>query len=155
TQHTNLISTPPHTHPPTLVWSPRRVLVTRSRPPLNGLRPSRPHLQRPPHGLRQPHMHPRLSFAQSDVQRDSAPPLPPRIAYAGRATPAPRMRGRGGAGRGVYAQGWCPPAFSQRWEDVRAGQGATRARAMRETEGAGTLSTPSRPVNRLRKINVK
>ncbi|KAI9441110.1 hypothetical protein BJY52DRAFT_1320346 [Lactarius psammicola] len=79
-----------------------------------------------------------------------------------------RMRGRGGAGRGgaqpkgrphanggVYARGWCPPAFSQRREDVRAGQGATRARAARETEGAGTLSAPSRPVNRLRKINVK
>ncbi|KAI9441109.1 hypothetical protein BJY52DRAFT_1320345 [Lactarius psammicola] len=79
-----------------------------------------------------------------------------------------RMRGRGGAGRGgaqpkgrphanggVYARGWCPPAFSQRREDVRAEQGATRARAARETEGAGTLSAPSRPVNRLRKINVK
>ncbi|KAI9431542.1 hypothetical protein BJY52DRAFT_1341695 [Lactarius psammicola] len=64
-------------------------------------------------------------------------------------------KGRPHANGGVYARGWCPPAFSQRWEDVRAGQGATRARAARETEGAGTLSAPSRPVNRLRKINVK
>ncbi|KAI9431066.1 hypothetical protein BJY52DRAFT_1342543 [Lactarius psammicola] len=69
-----------------------------------------------------------------------------------------RMHGRGSTGRGgvqpkgrphanggVYARGWCPPAFSQRREDVAA----------RETKGAGTLSAPSRPVNRLRKISVK
>ncbi|KAI9461885.1 hypothetical protein BJY52DRAFT_1257393 [Lactarius psammicola] len=55
-------------------------------------------------------------------------------------------KGRPQANRGVYARGR---------EDVRAGQGATRARAARETEGAGTLSAPSRQVNRLRKINVK
>ncbi|KAI9455163.1 hypothetical protein BJY52DRAFT_1281419 [Lactarius psammicola] len=79
-----------------------------------------------------------------------------------------RTRGRGGTGKGgaqprerphanggVCARGWRSPAFLQRREDVRAGQGATRARAARETEGAGTLSAPSRPVNRLRKINVK
>ncbi|KAI9462447.1 hypothetical protein BJY52DRAFT_1257016, partial [Lactarius psammicola] len=225
----HLSAIPPHAHPPILALPPRRVLlVTRSRPPPNGLRPPHPHPRRPPHGLRQPRTHPRLPFAQSDAQRDSAPPLPPSHRLCGTRhprtpvnppPPAPthaplrvycgrsrgggrcaqgghtergavqperrtargctasavssharrgwRMHGRGGAGRGgaqpkgrphanggVYARGWCPPAFSQRREDVRAGQGATRARAARETEGAGTLSAPSRPVNRLRKINV-
>ncbi|KAI9456068.1 hypothetical protein BJY52DRAFT_1277941 [Lactarius psammicola] len=56
-------------------------------------------------------------------------------------------KGRPHVNGGVYARGWCPPAFSQRREDVQAGQGATRARAARETEGAGTLSAPSCPVN--------
>ncbi|KAI9450424.1 hypothetical protein BJY52DRAFT_1302704 [Lactarius psammicola] len=66
-----------------------------------------------------------------------------------------RMRGRGGAGRGGAQPKGRPHANGRVREDVRAGQGATRARAAREIEGAGTLSAPSRPVNRLRKINVK
>ncbi|KAI9451934.1 hypothetical protein BJY52DRAFT_1295716, partial [Lactarius psammicola] len=171
---------------------------------------------------------PSTPLAQSDAQRDSAPPLPPSHRLRGMRhprtpvnppPPAPthaalriccgrrrgggrcaqgghpergavqperrtargctasaassharkgwRTRGRGGTGKGgaqprerphanggVCARGWRSPAFLQRREDVRARQGATRARAARETEGAGTLSAPSRPVNRLRKINV-
>ncbi|KAI9450418.1 hypothetical protein BJY52DRAFT_1302676 [Lactarius psammicola] len=51
----------PHTHPPPLALPPRRVLlVTRSRPPPNGLRPPRTHPRRFP-----------------GAQRDNAPPLPP------------------------------------------------------------------------------
>ncbi|KAI9449690.1 hypothetical protein BJY52DRAFT_1306573, partial [Lactarius psammicola] len=212
----------PHTHPPPLALPPRHVLlITRSQPPPNGLRPPRTHPRRfphglrqprthprrPPHGLRQPRTHPRLPFAQSGAQRDNAPPLPPSNRLCGThhprtlvnpPLPAPthaplcvccgrrrgggrcaqgghpergavqherrtargctasavsshackgwRTMGKGGAqprerphaNGGVCAQGWCSPTFLQRWED-----------------GAGTLSTPSRPVNRLRKINVK
>ncbi|KAI9440289.1 hypothetical protein BJY52DRAFT_1321170 [Lactarius psammicola] len=84
---------------------------------------------------------------------------------AAQPAPCPRMRtkvggctggaAQGGAGcnpkeghtrtEGCTHEGGAPPAFSQRREDVAA----------RETKGAGTLSAPSRPVNRLRKISVK
>ncbi|KAI9440290.1 hypothetical protein BJY52DRAFT_1321171 [Lactarius psammicola] len=192
---------------------PRRVLlITRSRPPPHGY----DHTARTPDTLRTGYDNPARtpnSPSCKAMRRGTARPLStPRIAYAGRATPAPRlthprllphtplctgggrcaqgghtergavqperrtaqgctastvsshahkgwrMHGRGSTGRGgvqpkgrphanggVYARGWCPPAFSQRREDVAA----------RETKGAGTLSAPSRPVNRLRKISVK
>ncbi|KAI9431067.1 hypothetical protein BJY52DRAFT_1342546 [Lactarius psammicola] len=207
TQHTNLILTPPHTHPPTLMWSPRRVLVTRSRPPPHGY----DHTARTPDALRTGYDNPARtpnSPSRKAMRRGTAtrhprtpvnppPPAPTHTAlrvccarrrgggrcaqggHTERGAVQPerrmargctastvsshahkgwRMHGRGSAGRGgvqpkgrphanggVYARGWCPPAFSQRREDVAA----------RETKGAGTLSAPSRPVNRLRKISVK
>ncbi|KAI9433801.1 hypothetical protein BJY52DRAFT_1336190 [Lactarius psammicola] len=198
-----LSAIPPHTHPPPLTLPPRRVLITRSRPPPNGLRQPRTHPRRP------------LNWC-AEGQR--APPPPP-ITYMGCATPAPRLThphllphtplctyavGAGGAGGGarkwghlergavqperrtargctasavssharkgwrtrgwgrtgkggaqprerlhanggVCARGWCSPACAERWED---GPRAKR-------KGVGTLSPPSRPINRLRKIHVK
>ncbi|KAI9433676.1 hypothetical protein BJY52DRAFT_1336902, partial [Lactarius psammicola] len=78
-----------------------------------------------------------------------------------------RTRGQGGTGKGgaqprerphanggVCTRGWCSPACAERREDVRAGYDATRARAVRETEGGGHSLPTSRPINRLRKIHV-
>ncbi|KAI9465370.1 hypothetical protein BJY52DRAFT_1246902, partial [Lactarius psammicola] len=156
----------PHTHPPPLALPPRRVLlVTRSRPPPNGLRPPRTHPRRFPYGLRQPRTHPRLPFAQSGGGRCAQGGHPERgavqperrtargctaSAVSSHARKGWRTRGRGRTGKGgaqprerphangeVCARGWCSPAFLQRREDMRAGYDATRARAARETEGGG------------------
>ncbi|KAI9461884.1 hypothetical protein BJY52DRAFT_1257392 [Lactarius psammicola] len=134
-----LSAIPPHTHRPTLALPPRRVLlVTRG----GGRCAQGGHTER---GAVQPERRTARGCTASAV--------------SSHARKGWRMRGRGGAGRGGAQPKGRPQAnrgvYARGREDVRAGQGATRARAARETEGAGTLSAPSRQVNRLRKINVK
>ncbi|KAI9433787.1 hypothetical protein BJY52DRAFT_1395585 [Lactarius psammicola] len=150
TQPTNLISTPPHTHPPPLCGRPAVSSSSRARDPL---RTGYDHPARTPDALHTGYDNPARtpdSPSRKAMRRGTArPPSPPPIAYAGCATPAcshtrrfahmlwvqegrgaVRTRGapgtRGGATRAANGPGLHSQrrvlACAQRLEDARAGR---------------------------------